>query len=1628
MLENILQNRIIVAGTGLGRRLTALVLSLVMLVCLFPSVTAVAAGGTSVEDLYLLRVDTGTASGKNVMFLGVRFTDETGRERTEYIFPHEGDLAASYALAASYGSPNERLDTVKTATKYSTVGYRDRDGLCADSTDYYLFSPHYPVQKILGVDIFMRYPTDGSVSNGWTCRGIYLYEVNEMFGLGMAGYYSNDYFVRFRGKLLGSLKSDTDVVDFTLNKSDMLYRAGREEYSGYEFVEPAMGEASYSNVGDEGEYLLRIDLADVYDGGIEALASELKDNKRLMYPVETLTAVITYLDCYGKPRCVSLPVVTSTLGWAVESGMLEPSLPISGVAQQGESLIFPCDLPDFDSLYGFRLVYGLQAADVAGVVADLGMRGTERLQAAQKESFFLSGVSLYGRDAIEKVHRGSSPASLALYVEEDCKPLYYYTAPMVTGDQITAGGTDISVRAYQSGASLKPVSTAETFVVKITTDDMAAAATTEDLELAVTYLATDGSVKTSQPISLREAAREFYGYWPGANGDVSYLAGVSAGRTLVVPIRIEDVQQFRSATFSMDSRAQDDWQMSEIMIFYPKSIEKRRIVWEDIGISNRTITREFDDTDSARVAWYPNPGDVTAAGESGPEKLYLNGKNNRKTVYFSGAGGGRGNGGTTKEESSYVNWSDIQYSMSYREALQDLGFTRTAATYTVNVEVASNDGIGASDDCGSSNLFYFKLIFENGCSGFVLANQQLTSDGFRAGRTETFYISTNEDYGALSAVAIIPETESDSDNRDIFDKLNIRKITVTKVDGKTSREAGDSADVGGLSQFWTVDDVGWIGIEYFDKGAESTVSGREGRTEGELSRVYGVTQSGYAINLLFSVTTGSYDKHITDVDYVPGAKYPQYEGTLTATIEYYDSDYILRTADVDVARAMYEYAEMTPKYLTDKEGTQLSNACVDPGFMLRAGHTDRFIVNLPDVKQVVKIRFDACGLVSTTWNVDSVTVDQITSDGVLQLTTRGEYQRTNQVEALCQSTSTIGYKLKTVAPDRKDDILGEEQELPVRFSNGTIEIESQDGIWSTSIRREPTNRNDSINLYVYMDGDSSSATSIWDYEMNAAIQYSQGSAPYQLAVSGMQKDIQRNMFYATGLRADGLTGIDVLTLCADSYERVNAPAERVVVQHVRSGVIISTHVIDCNGLSLSLRQELYPGEYNSASMQGNQLVQLCFSPEMTESVELSPEKRDVAVAIRYKTVNDLGNTYYTSRYVYLTDIKDMVGDTEVSRYGTITPGMIVELPFDESCVSEIVGVVVASVGKVDATVDSACVGVYATSGDQKGELIDWYNFAEPKTLSATPQAMSATEETVVPILMRFTTNENAKILSSGSDSSNAAPIRMALTYINSETGACETASFADIRDYLVDGSFTADESGAGTATIRFFMKNVDSIRYITLEPYTVNPYGSAAWGLGSCYCEAVIDKVKKSSSVKLDQLVAQDQPVTVNFSTVLVELEGSCYEPEFDVTNRCKTGSDGTAELTVSPGQTVVITPKISGSVDGMGYTVEAQQIIGSARSNVYCYLDNSSFIRFTPPQDGSTTEVRRYIVTVRSEEMPDVKASIEINVLPNEEQPEEIVIPTEPIAPPEPKVPTPPEEPETSDEPEESETPEKSY
>ena len=1526
--------------------------------------------GEVMNDTYILRVGTNQKSGDNVLCFGVHYKDDQGIMRTQYIYPQEGDANEVYRVAGKMDLINSRVALLKKMTGYTIEGCENgftldsnEKMLTKNSTSYFLFKPIFPFQKLVGIDVCMFYDRVKGKAQGWSCSDLSFFRVKQFYDINMEGYLSKKPHLSFSGELLAQKK--TGVTDFSMGKSDVIYRFSEKdgENGKMQFFSTPQPYDEKSTA-----YLFEIDIADVYGAGIEALAADYGTGERLTDVVEELMLTVDYEDLRGGSKQVTIPVITSSLVWAVEEGLLAQSMPIVGVAQQGERLFFKGVLPDLKQFKDFYITYGSDengndVAKAAGLsLPNPTQRQTSRLneQKVKSDKFNLAGIRVYPGN-VKVARDDSSPASLLLQVEDpNEEPIYQYMSKELYGDVFGNGKrkVDLSEVVGKESANLDIDVGSDLYIASVTTDNFDLAATSNDVEVSLQYRSIDGRLLRTQDYSLKEGALEYYGYWPG--NDAAYRYAMGPGRTLEFLVIADNVDTFVGATLTIKSGGTgtkiDDWQMSALSIREYAEPGERKAQWTDaLSYTDRIFER--DKTESTLYAKYPNAIDVKEAEEDGVlPVVYLCADTPSVSITFNNEGR------SVVAEEEERDWEALRYSMTIADAHQNLKFIETMCEYTVNVEVANNstENLG-NGDAGSNDLFYFMLDFKNGSSAYVLANQLLEADGFRAGMTESFSIRTNRDYGPLVSVHIIPEHSTD-DN--MFDKLNIKEITVSK----TSNES--------VSRMWVIKNVGWIGSDYVDKGAESSIKGRPGRSENELAQVFNVTQEGYAVNILFTMKTGSY-----------GAN-EQLTGAMFAAVEYYDINGEWHKDTVDIVKKMYEYAGINGEECEVRDGSDKSyKGNLDPSFMMRANKTDRFILAIPNLRQITRVTFKVRGAHPTIWKMEELAIYTIESTGLLQINVDGEYQRSNKVTLLAKGKN--GGEALIPAPDHNLSSHGAEQEISISMGDHRIEVNMDDSAWSSTITREPQSNDDSLNVYIYTE------TAIPDdevgkYTMSATVtcDLAETDGTYQAGQTGMTPVADGTMFCALSIPARGISGVTELILEA-SAERNPVVLDHAVVQHVRSGVTINTYTFDLNNSTAARRQKFTPSASSAVtSQQEKQVVKLLFAEDTEEQV-LEKEINDIVVAIRYSSTNDAqrtgqqangGGVLYNSKYIYLSDLNRE--GTENQKYTKIKPGMIAEIEFNEAYVGDIVGISLASVGSLRAHIQSAYIQSESTVNG-KTET-QWYNFADEIYVDNVPQMLNkSARETVTPVKMTFETKDDLVDMGKSGEVGAEIPIRMTVYYCNGLTNVLDSVTFENLKIYVTDGGFKRGE----TATVEFFLKNLDirnGIRYITLEPLSAYSVG-AAWGLETVACTTLIGGEENNYIKAVNKMILQGDPVRVNLGTVNVKIKTKVYSDvaeDYIISGNTNSGNDDPV-LTVrlKPKGELRILPEVLWTLDGYGYTVHAvrgESVSGGIEVTCYHITSDGTQVVFTPPE--MQTDVT-YAIRIASEELPDSYCDVIVTV-----------------------------------------------
>jgi len=1425
-----------------------------------PSYTA---GGYTSEGFarpYVLEVSTGEVSGANIEFFRIVYETEGGDVRTQYIFPNEDSLRKGCLAAQAAGSPERVLEWVRTAGGYIPEGPDSARGLQSYHTDQFMFSADEAIKSVSEFQAFMRRDGTSGGKNEWTCTGLRLYKVEELQGLARYGYYSSDYYIDFSGPLVAEVGfASEDHMNINWRGSDTLFRFGGEKgESGYT-IQAASGPRRIQSTSPN--VIFRVDFADQYMAGLECLATDSQGsyNKSLSRPgnlCEALALVVRYRDVYGAVRETTLPMIMSAASWSVIDGNLNGISDYGGMAQQGDSIGFEGVLPDFaEVLYVSPVLGGTAAASAAGLTADKTMSAAaerdRRIAASDSENANILCIAVYdaSRGRLTAEYQGSF-----LDFEFPSIPAKYYSAADITGLRLDAGGavSMLEMRDFSQNSSLLPRDRRERYMVTLVTDDVEMAGTRSDILLRLSYIDLDGNEKQTAEFSMREYAGDFYGYWSATADDFGYLYGVSsaaengavAGRSLNVLIPLQDVQRFTSATIrlmSSNGRDIDEWQMKDLVISTVRSVGRRNIAWKNVIVpggaaegaaqSDRVITRDVEGSvifDLALGGAIDPQSPVKPTTPVFDPMLFQDGSPSSVDV----------NTGALSERED-VNWRELRYNMTFADAMQDLGFLKTRASYTVQVKVASNvNNVSGNDDCGSKNQFYFQLLFaQGGKSAVVLANQQLQSDGFQAGSTESFTISTSQEYGDLAGIRIIPEDlASDSDK---YDKLNIESITVIQQDG------------GQISPLWRFNEVGWIGIDYRDEGQETALSGVNSRTMEEISHVYNVSESSYAVNVQFAVSTGQYkDKN--------GEACDQFSGSMSAEITYRDINGIIRRVNVeDAVLLMYQFNNRSAQYSTVQAGGNFLNgqAVSDPDYMFRANHTDRFIVPLDGLEQLLNIKLYPRSSVNTVWNISDVNASLVRGTGRRILNVAGEYtmkyEEGEELQLIARSNSTGSPKYsKQLYMSAESG--GTSTPITVNFTADKVETET--GLFETQtlVSEVPSGGNDSFNIVLYprtaggLDG-------VNDYDMTVNVRYTTAADTIVQNSAKMNKRLVDGVpvFYVEGLSATGIVQLNSINIRSSASSQTGVTGG--FAQHVRSGFVLESYEL---GAAANL-------EYaTSVPFSQTEVERQTVSFQLggaTPQMQLSSGVNDIAVSIHYISDGPVIREYQSKRY-FLTD----------AGYSSIAPGQLITLTMTEGHVGEITGVTVIPTGQVGLDLAGGYVLNTVTRAGGLPETKGRYSFgaSEGGALTGVIRRNTVTDEDgsegIVPIILAFATGSGSQGGGAGID----VPVTVTVGYYNSR-GAQLTLTYDDIRPYLTGGA--RGFASGGTAEAVMLAEDVRDIRWIDLTVHPSAGSRMALWNLESVSCTLGESGVSKTRT--LDDSIPEGETRRISFANIYVSGE-----------------------------------------------------------------------------------------------------------------------------------------------------------
>ena len=1551
------------------------------------SFKAHAATGKSMDNTYILALTNGALSSAtdNIIMFSLTYTSGQYSYR-QLFFMDRGAYKDGFDIVSASGLKSSNSGN----TYYELTGYQPVDRLTpfqAVGTEMFMFQTEgRSIDKIDKIEVFTRteQSTGKMKSETWNLQQMAVYKVDTLYGYSNTGTYAGRYYFDFDGRILaetakaGSITWNTDaVITFAPSGGNKTLKTYPASESGHEYS------THNSN------YTFKIDITDEAMAGIEEfclIGTDTRETLSSFKIPECLYLKIEYRDMGGNVQRMYIPVITSALTWLSDKGIGTAQNPVAALFQQGDDIVFSANLPGFKTLLSTQFTFNMDSDGSLNEKCGIVEAGNKSEHAAYKdkmadEALIIDGMQMYRTDQITvtaDMLKGNDVYGIEskqgrYSVNITGNPIYYYTADTAKGTAMAYGfTTDIRMTEYTQGKLLAPKTQDKTnlYLVSVTTSNSLLATTKSDIGVKLDYFKTDSYKATTDEISLRDAVNDFLGYWPSEKGNAAYAHSVSAGKTANFLVALNNAAELNAITLEL--KGQDEWQFEKIEIRKVKKLYNREVftgynhVIELEG--EKYYTKEFV---NRRVE-----GELLV--KSTDEVLLHEGARKVTLTFGSTA---------VLEQDEAFEWEDYRYSMSYEVANKDLGFTKAVCKYLVTVTVADNVvGDEVYGDSGSKNNFYFRLIFENGSSGYVLANQQLSADGFRAGYQENFYIYTNSDYGNLISVNIVPDDISS--NNKIDDKLEIKSIRVVKQDGVS------------MNHCWGIDHVGWIGIDIRDEGALKS-SEKPVRYEAQMAKIYVMEYQKYEMNLLFTVPIFDYEN-----------ENPVFSGAVGGVINYIDINDVEQTAAFDIVEAINIYTNKQTSKQTVSRGTKAPQDeemyLTDPSYMFAPGKTTRFLVSLQDPKIIKSLTFQFCSNSKngTTIRTGLIGVSSITSDGEFKIID-GEIVRTGTTNPITQSIPSRGSEeggLNEAEAAVRDTFEGHEffvaggncQEWTVVFEDQVIEV--NESSWSASITREPTSANDTVNVIAVMN-DYSDPMSF--YDMCCTLNYSRVDGQnFMSRIEEMNKDTASNCFYFNGIKASQMAKLNSVSFRAykDNGIILSAKIDKLIVQHIRGGVVMNSYCYEFGtGVGETITE--YPVALRERYSSGAKQVVMISAAEGSEAFKLLNEKRDIAVSIVYKTTYDQ-DRQYQSKYKFLTDDENTY----------LRAGNSVMLTFNEEFVDEIVGVNLIPTDKVNITIDGVAVGVYQPISDDDPEgdkddyrIADWYSFAGGGSFAGgtvalnTPVRGLGSVESLMPVTFTINTMENGD----GVDNGTLGRIAMDITYTGLHNETDGYVHIDNLNNFVPSQSFEA----GGEVSFTLLLPALKQIRNIRLTPECEE--GDLGWGLANIGAKYYIQEYGKLSaryvtkSKTVNSFISAGTTKEMCFSDIAIVLsvvvpsaDGGAAETFFNVSSTDKSDE----RRLVEAGRIITVDVTMQNAANN-AYAVKCVERSSLGHENnamEFISDDRQGRLMFRPPVTTVTSQAERvnaivtYVLTVYSTEDDSFSASVEFGVKPELVEPEQ--------------------------------------
>ena len=1533
------------------------------------------------DTCYVLSVATGTNAGTKVVYIGVMYTDIDGFERTHIITPNDGDFAASIELANSYGDSAglKKRDQMK---KLYGIKLPEMNSvpLAAHSVDDYIFKLEYPLKEVNGFEFYL---------NGggyWTCDSMSLYEVknpNENIkGYDMKGYLSNFYYVDFEGTLLAQISYGESFGSIIKNDRDggaaTFVRNYTREYSlehGINVSNTSKNVKNYMTTIEGGNkvelpeesrpahpknttYGVELDFSSMPGSGLKGFVQAYNDclaincgySEGIMMYKDPLLLEITYEDVGETKQVIYAPVMLSMACYLNDIGL--GSKTVFGFAQSGDSLVFPVTLPGYVpktdngiivNTPEIRLVYNdeyldkrMQQTTAGSELAASGSIYGSAMKSVGTDAIRLTGFQIY--DYMPQLSVNEIEHRLVINAPKD--PIWSYAAdsegllierednPKSTVNPIYLSKL---MRVWTTGMTrTSRTNVNSSYYCELDISAEEGSATLNDIEISFQYINNKGKDCSTSVMSLSTLVQEFYGYWPSnsSSGNAYTLNQVDGGK-LKFMINVKDVRKFTGVKLSVqkDVSEKDHFQMAGIYVYGIDSIENAsgrcRYSYDEDNILIQGLRGSNDcsywliDRDVATTSAYVNfaQRQFYSAGESKAFQLGVT--------------------ANTIIEEEDVDWTKYKNAMTYTDTETDMGYTKVRDTYEVTVKVASDAG-NMDNDAGSKNKFYFQLIFESGKkSAYVLANQQLASDGFRSGHEETFMIYTNYDYGMLSGVRIIPDDQQE--DTDIYDKLKIDTISVAR---KTNN---------GIERKWTCDVYDWVSIDYADSGAYQSLQGRPGRSAAELTRSYPVTSTSYDLAFIVEIDTDGYSDG--------GA----FEGFLKYDIAYYQADSDkLSYRSGDAVQAMADFIGNQPDYekvVAAGGTTEETSALIDTSTMLREGKTSRFKIKLSKPEKIQSIKLTAIGKNATVWNVSAVRIYKIIGG------TGGIFYEDGNVARdydLLPAASTVGSD--GMGSDYALQVLtNQTNSISINFDESgfsyELDVDADLVEWNSLIEEEPCTKDYVVNTYIYLDKNATQSLRPGEYDIIFYLYYTYDSdvaagrsTSQKVGISGADIDRYYNPdteAYYMPISLPNVKSIDAITMrlckrgCAvsgqeiefDSYPATRLYVDKVVIEQICSDVLIDTYEWQSHtpvdiGIynESSAKHLLTKRSRNDATYLQRAIVSFGDMTEFDGALKRDSENKeykDFGIALTYTSKNNPNKELYS-----ITKFLSKMDIDAIRKHQYIT------VDFHQPEVAEVKGIRVVQQGEGEVYLDAVTVINYSDDPDGITHNAALKGYAGRDILNVINaehdighkqvyqnQYMDIPCDTINAPNQYLTFTFNSGV---GLTPSNAI-VEAMFTYATKSGGEAAITT-SNLADFVQKGNLNTK----GEVEISVAMNEYESLHVIQLDPKSSD--GGASWtidsinvtGINTDGTEMLENTIYVNEQLKQRSSLTSDKAFRVNACNIYFDAAVRYIYNGVDRTDNIKSfGKDNDAtdenfiKIFVDEGTNVVLNPIEASAIAG---------------------------------------------------------------------------------------------------------------